>query len=493
MSYQRTDVFNNKIAVLVLFSGIALVIFSSSTGRLFLSDDYCTIENVAKGNIILPSFFRPAGDLTLKWNFDTTGADPFYFYVTNILLHALNSFLVYVFCMKWFKEQPRQLWLSMVAGLLFLTYPSHGEAIFWVIGRGVSLAVSFSLLAMIMMLSKIKPVVKYITVSVCYFIALACYESTILLPIILFILASREESRRTGIWTALLLLTLFMHLGIRYYVNGGLWQAYEGEIFSKDALEYVSNFLKIIARLFIPPFDRPALFLITSIAVFIALCVFLYVSRRKVDRDMMFVKTLVLIVGGLMSTVVIATTFGVSTRNQEGDRLLYFPSVFYCLFVSLLIVRLISRIKVVVAVISAVLLFQLAFLLENQRNWVTASGSAQKILGTLAADKHGQLTIINLPSDYKGAYIFRNCFNEALDHFGLNPKSVTVLNVVRSNELYQREMVIEPQRKGNFIFIWPSTTLETRNGDIVAINGKAAHIPMSSVLYWNKTELVRLK
>jgi hypothetical protein len=493
MSYQRADVFRNKIAVLVLFFGIALVIFSSSTGRIFLSDDYCTIENVAKGNIILPSFFRPVGDLTLKWNFDTTGADPFYFYLTNILLHALNSFLVYVFCMKWFKDQPRQLLFSMIAGLLFLTYPSHAEAILWVIGRGISLGVFFCLLAMIIMMSKIKPAVMYVMASVCYFIALACYESTILLPIILFILAGAVAVRRTRALSAFLVLTLLVHLGIRYYVNGGLWQAYEGEIFSKDALQYVSNFLKIVARLFIPPFDRPVLFVITSIAILVALSLVFYVSRRRIDRDMMFVKTLVLIGGGLMSTILIATAFGVSTRNQEGDRLLYFPSVFYCLFISLIIVRLIRQTRIIVAATAVMLLFQVFFLIINQRNWVTASGYAQKILGALAADKQTSLTIVNLPSDYKGAYIFRNCFYEALDHFNLNPGRVRVLNVVRSDELYQSEMLIKPQRQGNFIFIWPATTIETRNDDVVAINGKATDIPMSSIFYWNKTELVRLK
>ena len=52
------------------------------------------------------------------------GADPFYFYLANILLHAVNSFLIYLFCTKWFAADGRKQWYSVIAGLIFLTYPS---------------------------------------------------------------------------------------------------------------------------------------------------------------------------------------------------------------------------------------------------------------------------------------------------------------------------------------------------------------------------------
>src|SRR5687768_18386173 len=106
MDNRHTDLLKNKIVVLVAFTGISLIIFSSSTGRIFLSDDYCTLHNIISNNsILLPSFFRPVGDLTLKWTYQLAGWDPFYFYLVNILLHAVNSFLVYLFCMKWFENE----------------------------------------------------------------------------------------------------------------------------------------------------------------------------------------------------------------------------------------------------------------------------------------------------------------------------------------------------------------------------------------------------
>ena len=132
MDVSHTDLFKNKIVVLVAFTGISLLLFSSSTGRIFLSDDYCTLQNIIVNNsVMLPSFFRPVGDLTLKWTYQLFGADPFYFYLANILLHAVNSFLIYLFCAKWFAADGRKQWYSVIAGLIFLTYPSHGEAIFW--------------------------------------------------------------------------------------------------------------------------------------------------------------------------------------------------------------------------------------------------------------------------------------------------------------------------------------------------------------------------
>src|SRR4051794_27784994 len=115
MNIRHTDLFRNKIVVLAAFTGIALILFSCSTGRIFLSDDYCTLHNIVVNNrVMLPSFFRPVGDLTLKWTYQLAGWDPFYFYLVNILLHAVNSFLVYAFCMKWFAIEKRVTWYAVI-------------------------------------------------------------------------------------------------------------------------------------------------------------------------------------------------------------------------------------------------------------------------------------------------------------------------------------------------------------------------------------------
>lgn len=477
MNIRRTGLFKNKIVVLVAFTGISLILFSSSTGRIFLSDDYCTLQNIiANNSVMLPSFFRPLGDLTLKWTYQLFGADAFYFYLANILLHTANSFLVYLFCTRWFAADSREKWYSIIAGLIFLTYPSHGEAIFWAIGRGISLAAFFSLLAMIVFVSAMKVTVRYVLVCLFYFAALACYESAIFLPFILFTL-SKGASRRDNItWSFLLLATLLVHIYLRYQFAGGLWQAYNGIIFSQDVIQYLTSFIKIGFRLFIPPFNHPLLFSVAGIIAWSAVLLLFYRNRKRLEIDSAFVRTTLFAAMGLFATILVSVSFGMSTRTSEGDRLMYLPSVFYSIFISLLIVRLIIPLRAVVVTSAVLLIFQIIFLLINQKNWIRASVYAVKVMNALADHPARPLYIINLPSDNHGAYVFRNCLPQALLHYKIDTTGIHIVNVVQSTELEKRKSLITPERKGDDIFIWPETVIERQR--------------RSSYLYWNKNDLV---
>ncbi|MBL7700499.1 MAG: hypothetical protein JNK79_20205 [Chitinophagaceae bacterium] len=493
-----TNLFKNKLIVLATFTGAALIIFAPSTGRIFLSDDYCTLHNVVENNSIwLETFFRPIGDLTLMWSYKLTGWNPFYFYLTNIILHAVNSFLLYVFCLEWFGRESRYVFFAVAAGLIFLTYPSHSEPILWAIGRGVSLAVFFSLLAMITVIGNIRTDVKYILAGLLYFIALACYESVLLLPVILCFLSQRT-SRKFAIRMAIVLTAaLFLHLLLRYYLTGGIWRAYNGVIFTKDLIQYLTTFSKILLRLFIPPFDYPLFFTLCGVVVYAILTVVLYNNRKRFESDRLFTNTLLLVVTGLLSTILVALSFGLSTRTSEGDRLMYFPSVFYSILLSFLTVRLIYTLRWSLLAVVLIVVVQSAFLVINQGNWNRASEMAAKVLNGVARHPQRPLYIINMPSDYYGAYVFRNCLPEALSHYGMDTSGVRIVNILRSAEMEIRKIPIAPETKGVRTFIWPETLLEVRRDSVISMtlgsdSAIAVNVPASSFLYWNNNDLVPL-
>jgi hypothetical protein len=495
MTSYRANLLENKVAVFLTFTGLAFIIFSSSTGRIFLSDDYCTINNIARNNVLMPSFFRPVGDITLKWNYYFAGADPFYFYVTNIFLHALNSFLLYVFCMRWFIGTEKRWLYAFITGLLFLTYPSHSEAILWTIGRGISLAVTFSLLAMIFYVSYNRSWFRYVLVAIAYFIALASYESVLLLPIILFALSRRETKKQNTIFAIVLVATLLLHASLRFYLAGGIWRAYNGEIFSKDIIEYLSAFVKMVLRLFMPPFDKPLLFAACAAALIMLTGFFVYRNRRKIQTDVLVAKTVVVACIGIFATLLVAMMFGVSTRTSEGDRLLYFPSVFVCLLISLFVVSFAKNRSRLIVIGATVLLFQLLFLLKNQSQWNSASDKAVNIINKVAKTPSRPLYLINLPSDYNGAYIFRNCFREALFQYHIDTTGINIVNVLRSNEQDIHHGAIEAQRNGDEIFIWPTVVVESGGERGISVNGQRVFSTTggATILYWNGIELKNLQ
>lgn len=494
-----TNLFKNKIVVLATFLGTAFLIFSPSAHRIFLSDDYCTLNNIVTNQSVwLETFFRPVGDLTLLWTYKLAGWDPFYFYLVNILLHTANSFLLYLFCLKWYGKENRYMFFAVAAGLIFLTYPSHLEAVLWAIGRGISLAVFFALLAMITVISNLQPALRIALAAVFYFLALGCYESVLLLPVILLYLYPRSERKQSIVFGIVLAAVLAIHVYLRYLLTGGMWRAYNGVLFSKDIIGYVSTFVKIVLRMFVPPFDNPLIFTISGIVLLLGLFIVLFKNRNRFQTDFRFGKTILLVVVGLACTIIVALSFGLSTRTSEGDRLLYFPSIFYAMLIVLLAVRLTQTFKVAVVIVALLVTAQTAFVLINQNHWIRASAIADKVINSIGVYPQRPLYIVNLPSDYKGAYVLRNCLPEALLHYGVDTSGVRIVNIIQSTEVERREGVIAPEKTGTSVFIWPQTIVGLKDGAVQSIkneNDSAIVVNNESalVLYWNKKELVPLK
>ena len=90
---------------------------------------------------------RPLVNLSFYVNAQISGTDPWSYHAANVILHALNSVLVY-YLAKWFLLRiavpaERREWLSLFAGALFLVHPLQTEAVAYVTSRSETLAVFF--------------------------------------------------------------------------------------------------------------------------------------------------------------------------------------------------------------------------------------------------------------------------------------------------------------------------------------------------------------
>ena len=163
------------------------------------------------------------------------------------------------------------------------------------------------------------------------------------------------------------------------------------------------------------------------------------------------------------------------------------------MLIALMIVRILRSSWAIATAVVAVLLFQVSFLLVNQQHWIRASEYAVNIINGIKAHKERPLYVVNLPSDHKGAYVFRNCLSRALQFYNIDTTGVRVVNIVQSTELEKRKELIVPVQQDSVIFIWPNTSLEIENGNVVRINGDTSakiSVPLSAFLFWNKNNLV---
>ncbi|MBI3693496.1 MAG: DUF1736 domain-containing protein [Acidobacteria bacterium] len=108
----------------------------TSLGHIFGSHYWQTVAG--QGGL-----YRPIVILSYAVNYAVGGLNPWGYHFFNVLIHALNSVLVFFIIRELFGDQGFALW----SGLLFALHPIRTEGVAYVVGRAESLAAFFFLVA----------------------------------------------------------------------------------------------------------------------------------------------------------------------------------------------------------------------------------------------------------------------------------------------------------------------------------------------------------
>jgi protein O-mannosyl-transferase len=135
---------------------VALAAFAQTVVYDFTFDDVGIIKNrelfhgVSRWREILvapwwaSALYRPFTALTIAANWSLGAGDPRVFHVTNVLLHATASVLVFLLARRLLAPAA-----AVGAGLLFAVHPVHVEAVANVVGRAEVLATLFAVAAVL--------------------------------------------------------------------------------------------------------------------------------------------------------------------------------------------------------------------------------------------------------------------------------------------------------------------------------------------------------
>jgi len=191
------------LCLFVIFSSLAVYINSLSGD--FIWDD---IEQIVDNPVIkdirnIPSFFtsdlwrlidnptigsyyyRPFFLLSLAVDYNLWGLNPFGYHITNLVLHALASFLVYQIGRRLFlKSTP-----ALLGSMLFAVHPVHVESVAWISGRTDPMAAVFFLLSFYfyILFRDGKGLTMLIFSLISYFFSLLSKEIGITLPLLLLV------------------------------------------------------------------------------------------------------------------------------------------------------------------------------------------------------------------------------------------------------------------------------------------------------------------
>ena len=191
------------LGLVVIFSSLAVYINSLSGD--FIWDD---IEQIADNPVIkdirnIPSFFtsdlwrlisnptigsyyyRPFFLLSLAVDYNLWELNPFGYHITNLILHAISSFMVYLLGRRLFSNHIP----AFIGSMLFAVHPVHIESIAWISGRTDPMAAVFFLLSfyLYILFRDGKGFIMLIFSLIAYFFSLLSKEIGITLPLLLFV------------------------------------------------------------------------------------------------------------------------------------------------------------------------------------------------------------------------------------------------------------------------------------------------------------------
>lgn len=348
--------------VLALFFIIGFLIFFNALNGDFIHDDLLVLSHsfFSQPSKILSFFsqpyfegfyqaglYRPLTQFSFGLNF-LISSSPFGFHLINVLLHLINTFLIFLFLKKLTANER----LSLISALLFLVIPIHVEAVTSIIGRAELLSFFFGILTLLLWFNS-----RYFFSAITLFLALLSKESAVAVPAIIFLFS--WHYRKKWHWVPYHVGALIFYFILRIAVLGQY--AFKTKVeFIFNPLAYVSFFerfftsLKImilyLAKIFVPyklsadysynqiPIVKSLFSSPLSLIGLVFLCLMLWRVYQILRRKKGVILDWILLFFFLPFLVVSNIIFPTGTIMAE--RLMYFSSLGAVMILALVIERL---------------------------------------------------------------------------------------------------------------------------------------------------------
>ena len=323
-----------------------------------------------KKDLVAGGRYRPMSLVTfaLEWQF--FGQNPTVSHFINILMYGLTGVVLYLLMLMMFKNIRPPLeayFIAIATTILFLTHPIHTEAVANIKGRDEIMALLGSLTTLYWAFKYLntKNILYLLGAVLVYFLALLSKENSItflaIIPLALYFFSDKSSIKTTAIQTIPFVLVAAVFLFVRANVLGAA-----GSLGGEEAQELMNNpFVglnfserygtifytlgKYIQLLIFPhplthdyyPKHIPIMSfsdwqVLLSIGIYIALGIYALIRLPKKDP---IAFGIIFYIASL--SVVSNLVFSVGTNMSE--RLVFMPSVGFCLVVVLLLNKFLSK------------------------------------------------------------------------------------------------------------------------------------------------------
>jgi hypothetical protein len=328
---------------------VALVALWPALDVGLLSDDFILVKGAREftsstlGPLFTTAggdgFFRPLGYLSFDFNAMVAGSDPRWWHLSASLLQSINAVLVGLLGIRLGASAVG----AFLAGALFALHGTHLEAAVWIAGRFDLLAAMF-VLAALLLFGRRTPLALAATLA-----ALWSKEAAFVLPALVTLLAWHEKKPLKGtvpFWglTAVAFLYRTILLG---GIGGYTAESGESAFFSlKVATTAKAVFVRVWTSLYFPInwSQEPSMLVALFACAYLAALLWLGWRAQTAPG------TRVALAGLTLSILPPLHLLG-GAADLSGGRLLYLPSIWFCLMLGFAVGNLERRTATIVAAV----------------------------------------------------------------------------------------------------------------------------------------------
>ena len=452
-------IFNPRFHLLLILL-VQVFIYKDLFSQFFLSDDFLLLIREPGWFSPGQGFFRPVPLMAISSMYNLVGMNPVPFHLISFLLHLGNAFLLYQIIRKLTGDNL----FALAGGLLLAANFLNSEAVFWISSQTTLFVCFFILLSISLFLNFLESGKKifYLLSLASFILALLSKENGILLALLLPLITFLwfyQQNEKPDLKKVLKLTWPFLLLALVYLLLvSGLLQSSLFSGSERGELSPGYHIIRNARHLFLSlVFSHPVNDLFFIHADQFVFGMFPPASRLPLTPEpsfsmiiltiagilaLIFVLFLLLKVGNkirlsLISIFIAMGPFLLMKFHLPGgipypypNRLYYLPSVFFIIFLIILARWIIGTFrkgskagKAALPVISIILISLVLFnglqTINRSADWDKAGIITKNILDRTRLILSGspgkkKLVYVNLPDNYREAFIFRNGISAAV-------------------------------------------------------------------------------
>lgn len=182
------------LAVFLVYYPVLFTFFAQDDFTHFLISQAHSLGDVLRFFLPLKTsiFYRPLSVQLVTWVMRSIfGLNPFAFHLLALLIHLVNSLLIYKLLLLLLKHKPK----AYIGALIYGVHPVHFMSLFWTAEFSMVLAPCFAFLAMLFFLRK-----RYMWFLVCLSLGLLSNELVSMVPLVLWGRALLQKNKRAIPW-----------------------------------------------------------------------------------------------------------------------------------------------------------------------------------------------------------------------------------------------------------------------------------------------------